>query len=93
VVLEGEGRRGGGIAYRDSARVHPCSLFLDFLSRKVPVGNTPSPTSTVSEYNYQKPLAHDYARSRGGVVPYFRTLSDRDVAPERTWRYSQRVLK
>ena len=28
-MLTMEGRCGGGIAYQDTARVHPCSLFLD----------------------------------------------------------------
>jgi len=45
-LLSGEWRCGGGIAYQDTPRVRPCRLFLDFLSRKVLVGNTTTPAST-----------------------------------------------
>ncbi len=30
-MLTVEGRCGGGIAYQDTVRVHPCNLFLDIL--------------------------------------------------------------
>ena len=36
----------------------------------------------------QKPLHCVYAQRRGCEVPYYRTVSDMDVAPERTWTYS-----
>ena len=36
----------------------------------------------------QKQLHCDYAQRRGCEVPYFRTVSDMDVASERTWTYS-----
>ncbi len=88
-----EGRCGGGIAYQDTAQVRPCSLFLDFLSRKVLVGNPPTPASTQAEFIHQKPFAHAYARSRGCVVPLFRTVSDMDVATEPPWTGLRRVLK
>ncbi len=43
--------------------------------------------------NCQKPLTFRHLQSRGCAVPYFRTVSDMDVATERTRTYSQRVLK
>ncbi|MGB7451855.1 MAG: hypothetical protein WBM36_06990 [Lysobacterales bacterium] len=62
------------------------------LYRDIPFILNITPTSAGTEYIYQKPMAHDYAHSRGCAVHYFRTLSDMDVAPERTWMYLQRVL-
>ena len=43
------GRRGGCIDYQDTPQVRPCSLFLDVLSRKVLVVNTPTPASALAE--------------------------------------------
>ena len=68
------------------------------LDTRLPVSYGPGkqyrhPSFISMEFIHQKPLAHAYARSRGCAVPYFRTLSDRDVAPERTWMYLQQVLK
>ena len=42
-----EWRRRGGIDYQDTVQVYPCNLFLDFLSRKVLVVNTPTPASAI----------------------------------------------
>ena len=72
---------------------HPCALILGFLPRKVLVGNTTSPASPQTQFIHQKPLAYVLAHSRGCAVPYFRTVSDMDVATELTWTYLQRVLK
>jgi len=82
-----------GVGYQDTARVRPCSLFLDFLSRKVLVANTHTPASSVSEYIHLKLLAHAHAHSRGCAVPLFRTVSDMEVATEPPWMGSWRVLK
>ena len=55
--LKREGRCGGGIACQDTAQVRPCSLFLDVLSRKVLVVNTPTPASALpEECIYLKPV-------------------------------------
>ena len=42
---------------------------------------------------YQNPLTIDILHSRGCAVPYFRTVSDMDVATEPPWMGSRRVLK
>ena len=92
-----EGRCGGGIAFQDSFKhIHvsldtrlPRQLLLRcstscipaVVSRTVLTGNPPTTPSTSRWFTYQKPLAYAFAHSRGGAVPYFRTLSDRDVAP------------
>ena len=83
----------GGIAYQDALKHILWRSILGFLPRTALVSNTPLHSFSENEYIYQKPLAHDLARSRGCVVPYFRTLSDMDVAPEPTRTCSWRVLK
>ena len=100
-MLTMEGRCGGGIAFQDSFKhIHvsldtrlPRQLLLRCSTSCIPAvvprtvleSNPPTTPSISMEFIHQKPLAHAYARSRGCAVPYFRTLSDRDVAPERTW--------
>ena len=45
-MLTVEGRCGGGIAYQDTARVLPCSLFLD-----IPVSQGPGKQSRHPSFN------------------------------------------
>jgi len=50
------GRWGRAIDYQDTPPVHPCSLFLDVLSRKVLVVNSPTPASALPLYIHLKPM-------------------------------------
>jgi len=43
----------------------------------------PAPASAETQFTHQRPLAYDFARSRGCAVGCFRTVSDMDVATER----------
>jgi len=47
-MLKLEGRCGGGIAYQDTARVHPCSLFLDIPVSQGPGKQYPHPSFTLN---------------------------------------------
>jgi len=58
-------RRGGEVNHRDMAQVRPCSLFLDFLSRKVPVVNLPTPALTEIECLLLRPLACVHTMAEG----------------------------
>ena len=84
------------MSYRDTAQVHPCSLILGVLPRKVPVRQYPLPSfnpTAVQWCIYQKPLSYDFAQSRGCAVPYFRTVRGRKPSIERHMDVLERVLK
>ena len=81
-MLTKEGRCDGGIAFQDSLKHVLWRSILGFLPRTVLESNPPTPASISMQFNHQKPLAHDFAHSRGCAVANLKTLSDIDVAIE-----------
>ena len=53
------GALGRVLSYQDTAQVHPCSLFLDVLSRKVLVRQYPPQLQAFPKSFYLKPMFFD----------------------------------
>ena len=83
----GERRWGGGFTYQDTPQVRPCRLFLDFLSRKVLVSESPSPASTETEYILSETIAVSDSSKPWVYSTLLQDLTRQEVEDERTWTF------